>query len=192
MTATRARPGELALDTGGTFRCLVMDPPWLERGGGRIKRGADRHYPLMHTRDMPRAIYQSGFWAPAEDAHLWVWATANHLPGALWLIEALGFCYVTQAVWVKSGPLGLGQYFRMRHELLLLAVRGSGPAVRTEARTIPSVIEAPRGRHSAKPAAFYEMIEARSRGPYVEFFAREARPGWACWGNEAPSAEGAA
>jgi hypothetical protein len=26
----------------GAYRCIYSDPPWLERGGGQIKRGADR------------------------------------------------------------------------------------------------------------------------------------------------------
>lgn len=29
------------------FRTILIDAPWPERGGGKIKRGADRHYPLM-------------------------------------------------------------------------------------------------------------------------------------------------
>lgn len=27
----------------GTYRTIYADPPWHEQGGGRIKRGADRH-----------------------------------------------------------------------------------------------------------------------------------------------------
>jgi N6-adenosine-specific RNA methylase IME4 len=34
-----------------------------------------------------------------------------------------------------------------------------------------------------------EMIEAVSYGPRVELFARQAFPGWDCWGNEAPGAK---
>lgn len=166
------------------YKCIAMDPPWNERGGGKIRRGADRHYPLLKTRDMPRAIYQSGVWSPAPDCHLWCWATANHLPDALWVIEALGFRYLTNAVWVKSRPPGLGQYLRGRHELLLLAVRGSGPAARTARRDLESVIEAPRGAHSVKPQRAYDLIEARSQGPRLELFARQPREGWTVWGNE--------
>lgn len=169
------------------YRCILLDPPWSEQGGGKVKRGADRHYPLVKTADLPAVIYGSGVFNPAPDAHLYMWATANHLPDALWLVGALGFRYVSNVVWLKSGPVGLGYYFRMRHELLLFAVRGRGAAVRTESRKIPSVIEAPRGRHSEKPGAAYDLIEARSSGPRLEVFARRARPGWDCWGNEAPT-----
>ena len=34
------------------YQCIYADPPWNEQGGGKIKRGADRHYPLMKTEDI--------------------------------------------------------------------------------------------------------------------------------------------
>jgi len=39
-----------------------------------------------------------------------------------------------------------------------------------------------RGRHSAKPPAFLDVVEAASPGPYVELFARAPRLGWDAWG----------
>lgn len=43
----------------------------------------------------------------------------------------------------------------------------------------------PRGRHSQKPEAFFDMVEQVSPGPYLELFARRQRLGWDTWGNEA-------
>jgi N6-adenosine-specific RNA methylase IME4 len=40
----------------------------------------------------------------------------------------------------------------------------------------------PRGAHSAKPAAFLDIVEQVSPGPYVELFARAPRLGWDSWG----------
>lgn len=40
----------------------------------------------------------------------------------------------------------------------------------------------PRGLHSVKPAAFYDVVERVSPGPYVELFARQPRLGWDSWG----------
>ena len=177
------RPQEQAEEPFAGFQCLLLDPPWTERGGGKIKRGADRHYALIKTADMPAVIFGSGLFQPAPNAHLWMWATNNYLPDALWLIGALGFRYVTNAVWVKD-RMGLGQYLRGSHELLLFAVRGKGNKVKTERRDIPSVIMGARGKHSAKPEAARTLIEARSYGPRVEFFAREAHEGWTSWGDE--------
>jgi len=154
------------------YRCLMMDPPWAERGGGRIKRGADRHYGLLDVEDILRAVKTSGQFTPACDAHLWVWYTDNYLPDALWLVGQLGFKYKRTFQWVKicthdSGHdnikpgdvvlkptlrgtrpavrFGIGQYARGAHEGVLFATRGAGqdPAVWGEARDIPSVIFAP-------------------------------------------------
>ena len=165
------------------FNTILIDPPWNETGGGRIKRGADRHYPLIKTPDLPRVILSSPVWRPSVDAHLYMWATASHLQDALWLMSACGFVYKSNVVWVKD-RIGLGQYFRMRHELLLFGTRGRGFACKTQTKTIQSVIESPRGKHSAKPVEFIELIESRSIGPYLEIFARQRRAGWTVWGNE--------
>jgi hypothetical protein len=29
------------------YKTLVIDPPWSEVSGGKIKRGAQKHYPVM-------------------------------------------------------------------------------------------------------------------------------------------------
>lgn len=181
---------------GATFACLLADPPWMERGGGKSKRGADRHYLLVPTRDIPRVIRSSGLFLPAPNAHLWMWVTDNFLTDGLWVMEQLGFRYVRTMCWVKAtneaelaagaGQVGLGQYLRGQHELCLFGVHGRGtdPSVRTEHRDVPSVVYGRRGRHSAKPASSYVAIERVSRGPRVEFFARSERPGWTSWGND--------
>jgi N6-adenosine-specific RNA methylase IME4 len=169
-----------------SYATILMDPPWFERGGGR--RGADMHYPLVKTPDLPGVIYGSGVFRPADDAHLFMWATNSFLSDAIWLMGALGFVYKTNVAWVKINDegrpqVGLGQYFRGAHELLLLGTRGRGAAVRTDDRSLPSVILAPRRKHSQKPEEAYALVEARSHGPRLEMFARQQRPGWTAWGN---------
>jgi N6-adenosine-specific RNA methylase IME4 len=164
-----------------SFATLLADPPWLERGAGKSKRGADRHYPLLKTEEIPRVMRASELWRPARNAHLYLWATNNFLPDALYVIAELGFRYVTCITWAKD-RYGLGRYYRGQTEHLLFAVRGEYIPTRTN--TTSTLLEAPRGRHSAKPTAAYELIEANSPGPRAEFFARGCRPGWASWGNE--------
>lgn len=44
---------------------------------------------------------------------------------------------------------------------------------------------ASRGKHSAKPDLFLDLVESMSPGPYLELFARRQRLGWDTWGNEA-------
>lgn len=176
------------------FRCIAMDPPWAERGSGKCKRGADRHYPVMGKTRIRDTVLSADVWRPAKHAHLYLWATNNKLVDALWLMDQLDFRYVTNVVWAKAS-FGLGQYFRGQHELLLFGVRGDGqhPSVLTKRRdlpTCPGLIDhvrdgANRKVHSAKPAAFRRLIERRSKGPRLEMFARGTAPrGWTFWGNQ--------
>jgi N6-adenosine-specific RNA methylase IME4 len=44
--------------------------------------------------------------------------------------------------------------------------------------------EWPRGTHSTKPEAFFDVVELVSPGPFLELFARRARLGWDSWGDE--------
>lgn len=193
-------------DNGPAFPAIVMDPPWAERGGGKIKRGADRHYQLADQDEIIRAVTKSPLFRPAANAHAWVWVTDNFLEDGLGLVEAMGFRYVRTFVWVKAAEenpeetlrFGIGQYGRGAHETLLFAVRGSGqdPSVWKGDRGVPSVFFAPVPRdpetgkriHSRKPDASYRLIERVSRGPYAELFARRRwGPDWHVWGNEAPT-----
>lgn len=187
------------------WRCALLDPPWAERGGGKIKRGADRHYGLVgklgDVEPIYRVIVDSGRWTPAANAHAWVWYTDNFLADALRLVELLGFRYVRTFIWAKTRApferdaqdgddlddelrMGIGQYGRGCHEGMLFAVRGAGQdsSVWTGDRSVRSVFHAPhvldaQGKrvHSAKPPKSYDLIERVSRGPRIEFFARRAR-----------------
>lgn len=169
------------------WKTAIIDPPWPEYGGGG--RGAQNHYPLLKVDQISSCIRNSGEWFPENDAHLYMWTTSTYLPDALRIISELGFDYKTNIVWSKK-KFGLGRYFRGKHELLLFATKGRGWDVRTNKNNIPSLIEAEHVKidgkivHSAKPDAFYDLVEARSLGPYIEFFARRKRINWTSWGNE--------
>lgn len=172
------------------YGCIVADPPWAEHGGGRIKRGADRHYPLMKTSEIARVMVRAPCWRPAADSHLWLWVTNNFLTDGLGLMESLGFRYVTNLAWVKmrNGALqqGLGQYLRGSHELCLFGVRGKA---RLPDVAQLSVLLEERTKHSRKPQGAFSRIQKISPGPYLEMFAREPRHGWDVWGNEVESFE---
>jgi N6-adenosine-specific RNA methylase IME4 len=168
------------------YGTILADPPWLERGGGKIKRGADRHYPLMHTKDIC-ALPVATLAAP--DAHLYLWVTNNFLPDGLQVMAAWEFRYVTMITWTKD-RFGLGQYFRGMTEHCLFGVRGKpGYRVDESGRRCQGVtlINAPRSQHSAKPWELRQMIERVSPGPYLELFARESAHGWDVWGNQVES-----
>jgi len=117
------------------------------------------------------------------DAVLFLWTATSILPEALRVLEAWGFRYVTNVVWVKD-KIGVGHWVRNQHELLLIGRRGGFPTPEPAKRP-SSVIEARRREHSRKPDEAYELIERMyPEMPKIELFARRARPGWAAWGNE--------
>lgn len=167
------------------LRTIVADPPWLERGGGKIKRGADRHYPLMSTDDiikvMRKVIFGHG--VDEDGSHMYMWVTNNFLEDGLRVMRELGWRYVTMRTWAKD-RIGLGYYWRGQTEHVLFGVRGKLPSlVRTESTLVGKGI-VKRGRHSAKPQVFFDEVERVSPGPRLEIFAREPREGWTVWGNE--------
>lgn len=169
-------------NTDKKYKTIYADPPWNESGGGKIKRGADRHYPLMKTKeicDLPVGGISD------ENCHLYLWTTNNFMKDALKVIEAWGFRYVTTITWMKD-KMGLGQYYRGMTEHCLFAVKGKLPykvldGKRQQGKT---GFMAPRTIHSKKPEEMREMIEKVSYVPAIELFAREERDGWDCWGNE--------
>ena len=166
------------------FACVVLDPPWNERGGGKIKRGADKHYPLMKLPQIKETVLKCAHYEDiADNAHMYMWVTNNFLSQGLDLMATLNFEYKTNIAWFKPS-FGLGQYFRGQHELCLFGVRGKGMAVRTQSNSLPSVVLGAKTGHSRKPEAFMALVERRSKGPYLELFARQQRPNWVCWGNQ--------
>jgi N6-adenosine-specific RNA methylase IME4 len=164
------------------FSVLYADPPWrYDDNSTDPTRVIENQYPTMPLEEICALPVAK---VATDDAILFLWATSPLLAKAIDVVRAWGFEYKTCAVWDK-GKIGMGYFFRQRHELLLVAVRGDMPKPPVEAR-VPSVIEHPRGKHSQKPDRFYEIIEAfYPELSKIELFARQARKGWFAWGNEA-------
>jgi len=164
------------------IKTIVLDPPWKFEGGGN--RGASVHYDTVEHKDIPQLCKDAlSNYQLDDDVHCYLWVLNNHLDRGLELLEQLGFRYITNIIWVKD-RIGMGRYFRGQHEICMFATKGRGFSVRTKPNNIPSVFHAKRRAHSQKPEEFYEMVENRSEGPYLEIFSRHTRPGWVMWGNE--------
>jgi N6-adenosine-specific RNA methylase IME4 len=164
------------------YGVIYADPPWRFEPYSRVTgmdRAADNHYPTM---DVP-AICALQIPA-ADDCVLFLWATVPMLPEAMAVMVSWGFAYRSHFVWLKQ-RWGTGFWNRNKHELLLVGTRGEVPAP-AMGEQFSSVIEAAATEHSAKPAAFAEMIEEMFPSlPAIEMFARGPRLGWDVWGNEA-------
>jgi N6-adenosine-specific RNA methylase IME4 len=109
---------------------------------------------------------------------------------ALQIMKGWGFTYKTNIVWYKTrkdgGPdgRGVGFYFRNVTELLLFGTRGQLRTLKPGRRQV-NIIVSRKHEHSWKPSEAYTIIEACSPGPYLELFARQLRPGWTSWGEQA-------
>ena len=172
------------------YRTIVADPPWQYRkaaeGGPHSRRWAEDVYPTMPMAEIINLPIREH----AEDeAHLDLWVTNPRICGdrnshdgitPFDILAAWGFEYKTMLTWVK--PIGLGSYFRGATEHVLFGVRGRLPIEPSSRES--NVITAPRGEHSAKPQAFYDLVERVSPGPYLDLFARCQRFGWDTWGNQ--------
>jgi N6-adenosine-specific RNA methylase IME4 len=163
------------------YPVIYADPPWRYEHAESSTREIENHYPTM---DLDAICAMEVCKISTPDAILFLWATSPKLAEAMRVIESWGFTYRTCAVWVKD-KIGMGYYYRQRHELLLVATRGSMP-VPAPADRPDSVIDGPIGAHSAKPSLAAEQIERMYPGlPRLELFCRSPRPGWSVWGNQA-------
>lgn len=162
---------------GLTFGTIYADPPWQYSNQG-TRASTDNHYGTMTIDEL--AELPVGKLA-AEQSHLWLWTTNGFLFECPRLFAAWGFEFKSSYVWVKP-QMGIGNYLRNSHELLLLAVRGGLTGL---ARNVMSWGEHDRTEHSAKPERIRsEVVEALSPGPRLELFGRRVAPGWVVWGNQ--------
>lgn len=159
----------------GSFDVVLADPPWDYMGELAVG------YPCMSTKEICDMPINN---VAANDAVLFMWTSASLLSDALEVIKAWGFQFKTSAVWDK-GSAGQGAYFRMAHEVLMIATRGKVPEVPYEARP-GSVFKYPRTGHSSKPLELYEVIDSMyPELKKIELFCRgEPAQGWSGWGNE--------
>lgn len=169
------------------FRCIVADPPW--KFGDSLPgpgRGAAKHYDVMSTA----AICTLALPPIADDAHLFLWRVASMQQDALDVAFHWGFTVKSELVWLKRTSkgnrwFGMGRHVRAEHETCLICTRGKGAGVLD--RSIRSTFEAMAGAHSAKPDAFFDIVERLVPGPRLELFARRERAGWTTIGNQLPT-----
>lgn len=171
-------------------RVLYADPPWPEPSSfipDKKKKNSGQavdHYALMTIEE----IHDFALPPLHDDCFLFLWCPHRKFEQAIDTMEAWGFEYCkTGIVWVKMTKdgervrTGMGIRIRMCHELCLLGRQGRP---KQENKNTKSVILAPWRKHSQKPEEMYELIEAYSKGPYTELFARQTRQKWQSLGNE--------
>lgn len=170
----------------GRYRVFYADPPWAYDDEGVIDGNesfgrAERYYPAMSIAqlcEMGEAVRGMA----EDDAVLFMWVPSPFLESCFHVIRAWGFRYKASYIWDKVRR-NYGHYNSVRHEFLLIGVRGN---CTPDTRTLPdSVVSVERGRHSEKPERFREIIDSQyTWGARIELFARRPAAGWVTWGNE--------
>ncbi len=192
------------------FKTVVIDPPWKKSTGGVGNKTlqCSTHYDVQTRWEIIQTIRQwMNHYHVAPEAHMYMWAVNSFTAGsdqgilpALHVVEELGFKPISLIPWVKSN-VGSPTPYGMRYtEMCIFAVRydkGHGKRTRysgtAELESVPNgkglcaskdYILAPRRQHSRKPDEFYNWVQSRSLGPYLDLYSRTSRPGWTAEGNQ--------
>ena len=180
----------LATAAGRRFSTVLADPPW--RFQNRTGKVAPEHRRLCRyeTLEIDEIKVLPVTDLVEDPAHLYLWSPNALLREGLEVMAAWGFSYKTTLIWHKvrrdggSDGRGVGFYFRNVTESVLFGVRGKGARTLAPGRRQTNLIATRKREHSRKPDELYPIIEACSRAPFIELFARGSRPGWTSWGQE--------
>lgn len=173
------------------YELIYADPPWAYRDSADAgKRGAVHKYPTLSLPELKALPVRD---LAADNCLLAMWWVPPQPRDALELVDAWGFRLVNMKgfTWHKTtknglSHFGMGHWTRANTEDVLFAVRGRPKRVNAGVRQF---VDAPIGRHSAKPNEVRLRLERLMGGdvPRIELFAREAPAGWDVWGNEVDS-----
>jgi N6-adenosine-specific RNA methylase IME4 len=117
-----------------------------------------------------------------------LWTMAPKLDFGVDCLRAWGFRYVSTLAWIKvtvndKVRMGPGYVVRTMHENVLIGAVGKPDYE----RALPSIFRGLAREHSRKPDEFYTLVDRFLPPHYrrADVFARQSRPGWTTWGNEA-------
>ena len=180
--------------TVGHYRVVVVDPPWRQRKTGRRQvrpqQTTTLDYPTLGKADLMR-LPVARLCHP-EQSFLFLWATNSRdhsvrqpiLYVAFDLLSEWGFEFYTMLTWDKgTGPCPFGPY-QITTEHVLVGRRGAGTFPVADMGHLQTCFRASPGRHSQKPAAFYDLVARHFPGPRIDLFARAERPGYDGWGDQ--------
>ncbi|MBK7381675.1 MAG: hypothetical protein IPJ03_22305 [Ignavibacteriales bacterium] len=162
------------------YRIIYADPPWAYGNSmpSYFIEQAD-HYQLMTVEEIARMDIKS---ITEDNAVLFLWVTSPILEESFQVINDWGFKYKSSFVWDKVKH-NMGHYNSVRHELLLVCVKGSCQP--DNLKLFDSVQTIERTEHSKKPEEFRKIIETiYTHGNKIELFARIKSDGWDSYGNE--------
>ena len=168
------------------YATIVADPPWPVAAPARYLASAraqnwlpiEQHYAVM---SVPAITALPVGELALPDAHLFLWTTGRFLPAAIAMLPEWGFEFMYPLVWHKNGGPQLPGGPCFNAEYVVYGRRGRARFEETQG--FFTAFYAPRSVHSAKPGAFYRLLERITPGPRIDLFARARHPGFDAWGN---------
>lgn len=165
------------------FRIIYADPAWSYNDKQDTPQlgGAEKHYKTMTVKEICDLPVDE---ISEKNSVLFLWVTSPLLEDAFKVISSWGFKYKTSFIWDKVKH-NMGHYNSVRHELLLIATKGS--CVPDNKKLYDSVQTIERNdNHSEKPIEFINIIDdIYTHGNKLEMFCRKIKKNnWYGWGNE--------
>ena len=167
------------------YKTIVVDPPWAigslantGRKGHKIKPMSE-NYATMSIEDIGNLPVSK---LAENDAFLFLWTTHTFLPKGFSILKKWGFKYHLTLTWDKGR--GLTHFgFHRKTEFCLFGYSGKLNH-EVKGKSIHSLMYEYNQGHSKKPTIFYDEIQRKFPGPYLDMFARDERKGWDVYGNE--------
>jgi N6-adenosine-specific RNA methylase IME4 len=163
---------------------VILDPPWswksYSQATGMKKAPKYRTMSIAEIAALGPTIKA----VAGKNALVLMWATAPLLLEAGDVLRQWGVKYSTARVWQKD-RIGTGYWVRSDAEFVLMGKYGS-PKLPAGAKD-RTIFKGSRleKKHSSKPDDLHTWVERSWPGARkVELFARRARKGWDCYGDE--------
>lgn len=170
----------------GDYNCLVIDPPWPQAVQVHAFQG--KGDPRRRTVYQPMTLkelraFDIHRWA-SERCHVFTFATQVSIKWVYALIAHWGVRYRFTQIWNKHRGINTQRLLRSTEFLVYGTIGG---LLRLN-KALPAIIDVPAGKlpHSEKPQEIYDMVAGACDGPRIDIFARQQRPGYDNWGDEAP------
>lgn len=170
-------------NTNEKFRVIYSDPAWSynDKQDTPNLGGASKHYQTMSVNEICNLPVKE---ISEKDSVLFLWVTSPLLEDAFEVIKSWGFKYKSSFIWDKVKH-NMGHYNSVRHEILLIATKGSCvPDNKTLYDSVQSIER--NDNHSEKPIDFLNIIDDLYLfGNKLEMFCRKIKKqNWYGWGNE--------
>ena len=170
-------------NTNEKFRVIYSDPAWSynDKQDTPNLGGASKHYQTMTLNEICNLPVKE---ISEKDSVLFLWVTSPLLEDAFEVIKSWGFKYKSSFIWDKVKH-NMGHYNSVRHEILLIATKGSCvPDNKTLYDSVQSIER--NDNHSEKPIDFLNIIDDLYLfGNKLEMFCRKIKKqNWYGWGNE--------